>query len=211
MYLEEYLKQRSDFNFFLWRTLKCMICALKTIRSKKRMAKQSLNFLQSIKRVKYVWKIPGCYSNRLSEKEIIETSSTETQFPSQSGHLKSIITFFLLCKIWLHNIWLVWLIMSVWFLKREMQYLHKVSQLFSCQYKGFLFLSHWRNRSDRVGTQGTNRQVKQVVQPAVKEKKKKEMSKQLNTHTHTRNKLLCRKLEQHLSGICFIFRGCMCV
>lgn len=63
-----------------------------------------------------------------------------------------------------------------------MQYLRKVFPLFSCQYKGFLFLSHWRNRSDRVGTQGTNKQVKQVVQPAVK--KKDETSKQLNIRTH---------------------------
>lgn len=58
--------------------------------------------------------------------------------------------------------------------------LHREYQLSSCLCTNFQFLSHWHNHSDRVGTQGTNRQVKQVVQLAVNRKANKKVKTQEN-------------------------------
>ena len=90
-------------------------------------------------------------------------------------------------------------LVTVAFAKQMSLDLHRVYQLTSYHCIDPLFPCRWRNHNGKVGTQGTNRQVEQVVQSAV-QKKNKHRSHISSIH----EKLFCMK-----SGQCLIV--CVCV
>lgn len=92
-----------------------------------------------------------------------------------------------------------------WDILKKSSNLHRVYPLPSCHGIDPLSPGHWRNHSDRAGTQGTNRQEEQVVQSAIRTKTNKEVKT-----AHIEKKVVLQEIGT-VSIKCLFDCLCVCV